>query len=823
MIKSLKSVSRSHTIADQTLPLQLFALGPPEVRLGGSRLAFPTRKTLALLIYLALEGGMQPREHLATLLWPEVSPERSRPSLRNTLGHLQTALRQASGQAQTSYLSVTHNSLGLNPDADIDFDLHTIERAYTLARLDRSSRTLPEGSASLPYLQSAAACQRGDFLAGFSLGDAPGFDDWAAVQREVWNRRLGLILDRLSEIQFVSGEFASATETASHWIALDALNEVAYRRKMRAHFAAGERGQALETYEACRLMLAAELSIEPEPDTAALAERIRTQAPPVHPHARRTAPRPHRPDTSVAFLENLFAGRISEHQALVKCYGRAAAGQPQLVVLRGEAGIGKTRLAREFLAWTSAQGAELLQGSAFESGSHLPFQPLVETLRLRLEGESLPNDLLDEVWSSPLSQLLPELGERYPGLPQAAKEPGALRERGDLEAEVSQTQLFEHFTQLTIALAKRAPLVLFIDDMQWTDSATLDLLQYAIRRWRDSVALENSAAQVLLLVSLRTEALHPMTQPQQTGGPTGLIQWLGRVGRELTPVHLELAPLGERETVQMVLSILAPPGADFAQWLYEETRGHPFYLMETLKDLLERRVLHPKRLTEGHWTFAVDAEHDLGQAVRVPSTVQAVIRSRLNRLSPNAFSLLAGGAVLEQQITFERLCAISNVTEDLALPALDELISGRLLLEAAQLSVASAYTFANDMLRDVVYTEAGDARRRLFHRRALEILEAARDSAAVLAHHALAAGLSQAAFRHNLAAGREALHLSAVSEAIVHFERARQFVREALLPEMPGKTDLRDLYMQLGRAYELGGQTEMAVAIDAERERFLLD
>src|SRR3972149_10924799 len=127
----------------------------------------------------------------------------------------------------------------------------------------------------------------------------------------------------------------------------------------------------------------------------------------------------------------------------------------------------------------------------------------------------------------------------------------------------------------------------------------------------------------------------------------------------------------------MVLSILAPSAGDFAQWLYDETHGQPFYLVETLKDLLERRILHPKRQAEGQWTFAVDAEHDLGQAVRVPSTVHAVIRSRLNRLSPNAFSLLAGGAVLEQRLTFERLCAISQGSEDQALPALDELISGR--------------------------------------------------------------------------------------------------------------------------------------------------
>jgi hypothetical protein len=122
-----------------------------------------------------------------------------------------------------------------------------------------------------------------------------------------------------------------------------------------------------------------------------------------------------------------------------------------------------------------------------------------------------------------------------------------------------------------------------------------------------------------------------------------------------------------------------------------------------------------------------------------------------------------------------------------------------------------------------VYTEAGDARRRLFHRRALEVLEKGGESAAVLAHHALAAGLAQVAFHYSLAAGREALRLSAVSEAIVHFEHALQFVREVLPPELPGEADLRDLYTQLSLAYKLGGQAEKALAVEAERKNLLLD
>lgn len=781
-------------MAKRSSQLHLRLLGPVEVGLGESVLTFPTRKTLALLIYLSLEAGEQPREHLATLLWPESNPERSYASLRNTLGHLQAALRQASGQATTAYLLVTHNALALNPDSEIQLDLHVVERAYALARADRSNRTPPESPVSLPLLQAAAACYRGDFLAGFSLGDAPDFDDWAAVQREVWRRRLGLILDRLSEIQFAQGEFTSTAETASHWIALDVLNEVAYRRKMRAHFAAGERGQALDTYNACRAVLAAELRVTPEPDTEALAMRIRAQ----HRHTP-SALQPARLDTPVAFLENLFTGRTAEHRTLVERYQRAATGQPQFVTLRGEAGIGKTRLATEFLNWAVGQGAETLHGHAFESGSRISYQPLIEAVRPRLERENELKNWLGESWLTPLSQLMPELRERYPEL-----------SRAQIEVAADRTQLFESLVRLTLALANPAPLVLFIDDMQWADSATLDLLHYAARRWRESTA------RVLLLVNLRSESLQPPTQSQSQS----LIEWLAHIEREVKPFHLELQPLGESDTVQMVLSMLMPPAPDFAHWLYKETRGQPFYLMETLKDLLERSALHPKRQAEGKWAFEVDADHDLGQAIRVPSTVRAVIRSRLNRLSPNAFTLLAAAAVLGQQLKFERLCAIANITEDMGLPALDELASGQLLLETARPNNGNAYLFAHHMIWDVVYTEAGDARRRLFHRRALEVLEAAKESTALLAYHALAAGLTEAAFRHSLSAGQEALRLSAINEAVVHFEKAQQLAERASLAGEGFEPDLADLYLQMSQAYKMNGQSKQALDIDDQLSKF---
>jgi DNA-binding SARP family transcriptional activator len=349
---------------------------------GDRLLVFPTRKILALLIYLAVEGGQHPREHLATMLWPESNTERSHASLRNTLGHLQSALRQASNQTDNAYLSVTHTALALNLDAPINLDLSTVGRGYRLARAERSSQTPPDGAASLPLLMAAADAYRGDFLLGFSLSDASDFDDWASNQREVWRRRLSLIVDRLSEIQFARGDFAGTADTGSRWIALDVLNEAAYRRKMRAHFAAGERGQALATFELCHTILNSELDVEPEPDIRALVERIRTQ------HSlQRVTPQP-QIDTPIAFLESLFAGRRTEHQVLVDHYERVVTGQPQIAILQGEAGIGKSRLSREFLRRIGEQGAQLIQGRAFESGSLTLYQPLVEAIRPLFERDS---------------------------------------------------------------------------------------------------------------------------------------------------------------------------------------------------------------------------------------------------------------------------------------------------------------------------------------------------------------------------------------------------------------------------------------------------
>ena len=397
----------------------------------------------------------------------------------------------------------------------------------------------------------------------------------------------------------------------------------------------------------------------------------------------------------------------------------------------------------------------MLRGQAFEADGHLPYQPLTEALRTRLERENAPEDLLTDVWLAELSRLLPELRERYPDL---------LLPVGD--AAEGQAHLFEAVARLGVALAARAPLVVVLDDAHCMDVAARHLLRYALRRWAES------GAPILVLLALRLEDL---------AARAPLASWLAGLEREQEVTHLTLAPLMAEDTTRLVASLASAAVtagavaqqavARLSAQLFARTGGHPFFLLETLKVLLERQA---RPADEGRRMMDGAAAPEDAQTLQsiLPPSVQARIRALLAPLSPAAGALLLATAVLGPQSTFERQCAVADLSEEEALAALEEVLAWSLLRESG--GTAPTYTFSYDLIREAVSTQAGHARRRLFQRRALALLERAGTPVADLVDQALGlgAGLRADGLLYNLATGDDALRQGAVRAALAHAQSA---------------------------------------------------
>ncbi len=776
--------------------LKLSCLGSPEIYHNNQPLTFRTRKTLALLIYLAVEGGQQSREKLTALFWPESDSSRGRGMLRTTLRHL----RKVMDPLDERYLIIDNQTLGFNTTLNVDFDLQLVET--TINKLEQGQ---PQSNDDqfIAKLQMAVDCYRGSFLEGFTLGDTPDFDDWITLQREMWQERANRLFETLTQRYFERGDLGRGIETATRWQAHDPFNEAAALQLIQLHFANHNRTAALQTYEAYQTVVEAEFGVVPSARMEALTKRIRasTIIPMPSPTIEKQAPN-----------DLTFVGRSDEFARLKAIFEQTRQGQTQVAILTGEAGIGKTRLATQFLTWATANGADILTGRAFEAGGRLPYQPLVQCFRSRIAQENAPDDLLPDIWLAELSRLLPDLRDRYPDL----SEPQA-------DESTAQTRLFEAMARLGQALAERGPLLIFLDDAQWADLASLDALQFVLAHWNET------EAPILLLLSARSEAF--ATNAESKSG-------LMRLTSEVSSTRFDLDNLSQEEILGLVTT-LQPNQAKtmdasatseetkattikldvFAEALHTETAGHPFFVTETIKALLEQRILVPAQTSQGGaqlmWrTLTGDTKGRLPFLRVIPMSVRQAILDRLARLTPTAKTLLTSAAVLGQETTFEQLCQVSALEEMAGLDALEALVERRLLLERPEMT--PTYLVAHDLMRDVLYEEVGTARKRILHRRAMTVLPEAEP--ARLAYHALAAGAIDAAFDYSIAAGDAAFALSAADEAVSHYETAHQLLSDTSL-STPEMSVYQHLYTRLGRALELKSTFEAALAIYEELEQ----
>ncbi|MEN9938266.1 MAG: hypothetical protein RLZZ387_4845 [Chloroflexota bacterium] len=725
--------------------LKLHLLGVPRVERDGAPVEVDTRKAIALVAFLAVTGQPHSRDALAALLWPDYDQTHARATLRRTLSALNKAL---GGE----WLDAGRETVSLQR-GDVWVDAEEFARRISATR----GLVGDDGCAeAIAPLTEAVELYRGDFMAGFTLRDSPAFDDWQFFQSESLRRDLAGVLERLMRCHGVRGEYEEAIGHARRWLALDPLHEPVHRDLMRLFAAAGRKSAALHQYRECVRVLEKELGVPPLEETTQLYQAIkenRFTPPPPMTDDRRPSSTQHSAlstqHSALSTQHSLLVGRDSERATLLAAYSSVAA-DGHLVVLEGEGGIGKTRLAEDLLAHVRSGGGVTVAVRCYEGETDLAYGPLSAGLRPFVTQHGAPRWRAEVPphWLSEAARLLPEIAAHVPALPPVPP----------LDSPGAQNRFFEGLSQLLLAVCRGpAPGVLFIDDLHWADAASLDLLTYFVRRLR--------GRPLLVLVTWRSEHV-----------PAGhrLRQLLAEAQRARAATALALGRLGP-DAVEALVQATAGPGApaDFAARLHRETEGLPLFVVEYLA-----AMSHGGAPSDPEWPL-------LG-------SVRDVLHARLASVSETASQILATAAVIGRSFDFDTLREASGRSEEEAVAALEQLTAFGLVDEARagvrgqqpaplpeQPSLSPAYDFSHEKLRALVYEETSLARRRLLHRRVADALaaraSARRDSGAVsgqIAHHYREAGQDALAADHFKSAGMHARALYANAEALAHFRAA---------------------------------------------------
>jgi len=584
-------------------------------------------------------------------------------------------------------------------------------------------------------LERAAALYRGELLAGLAVRE-PSFEAWLLVERERLREHAIDLLAHLAGIRRKRGELDGAIQAALQLLALDPLLESGHRALMRLYVQQGRRGAALRQYQACVSILERELGAEPEPETRQLYNQFLRW--------RDTAADDRPALAELPVHETALIGREAELARLARALGEARARRGRIVALLGEAGIGKTRLAEELAEQAVREGVRVLAGRCYESQQLLPFAPWVELFRAA--GVPADREILDGLeapWRAELARILPELGA-------GQDEPGS-----ETTAAAQHAHLFEAIARLVAKLSAREPLLLTLEDLHWADEMSLRLLAVLGRRVQEWP--------VMLVVTARDEDLPGAPQLQRA------LQELTQGGRL---ARLNLAPLSRGDTAALVRA-LARTGADahatarLADQVWQASEGNPFVVVESMH------------------ASGVKGAGGSETAALLPERVRDLIRSRVERLGPDARKLVAVAAVAGREFDFALLQRAAGQDELEASEALEELVRRKLLR-----AVGERFDFTHDRIRRAVDEGLLAPMRRALHGAIAEALEAlhARDPAQVcdrLAYHyaraerdeKAVAYLTQSAAR----AARSGAHgdaIKALDEALRQLARGRRVAAE---------------------------------------------
>jgi DNA-binding CsgD family transcriptional regulator len=476
-----------------------------------------------------------------------------------------------------------------------------------------------------------------------------------------------------------------------------------------------------------------------------------------------------------SIVSPILVGRAEEVALLETALATVRQGRGQVVLVAGEAGIGKSRLVGELCQRAQASGFTVLNGYCFEDDLVFPYAPLVDALRafLALQPASAIATRLG-LLAAELVKLLPELTLTIPTLqPTPALDPEAEKRRL-FEA------LLQFFSQLTQGQPP-APLLLILEDLHWCDETSLDFLRLLARRI--------TSYPILLVVSYRRDESTPALQ-----------QWVIQLerGRLAHEIHLRPLPEPAVETLlQAIFDLKRPVRAEFLAVLYRLTEGNPFFVEEVLKGLIASGDIF---YADGQW------DRKPIEVLHIPPTVQAAVQRRTAPVSAVARQVLTVAAVIGQRFDYALLQQVTGRADQELVALLKELVAAQLIVEGN----SDHFAFRHALTRQAVYAELLGHERQVLHRAigaAIEQLYADRldTQATDLAYHFDAAGEWDKVLVYAQRAGEQAQALNTPRAAIEQFTRALQAAQQ-----LRQTARLPDLYRARGLAYDLSGDFEQA-------------
>ncbi len=658
-----------------------------------SAIALPS-KSLGLLAFLLLEPGTHTRAELSSLLWGDSDEKKSSASLRQSLKQLRDTLGPL--------LSADGPTVALAAPVHSD-----VERFRALAR---------EGAVE------ALAFDIPHLFAGLTIRDAPEFDEWMDRKRADLMREYRLAIAAAGRTAHKRRDWASAFELGTRWQTADPFSDDATHLVIEVLFLMGERDAALAAYRDYAQLRSREGMSAPGLGVRELASRIEHAS--LHPTPQRVRA------LAAVELPRFTApliGRAREWSTLQQAWERVQDGTGVVVLIDGEWGTGKSRLIDEFAQFAAVSGAVVLRARTFEARAELPYGPLLELLRQAITSAGAVGT--DSASLSEIASILPDVRREFPAVP----EPPARATSGS-------SMLPEAIAQLLLAIAEESPVVIALDDLQWSDSESCQVLHFLAQRLAD--------APICWCYSW-TPGLSA-----RDSAPSRLMRALRALQQH---VRVDLDTLSGREVWQLIRAmgkVQDPDGAKrFAARVYEVTAGNPLYVIELIKTLFARGWIRVDRDTQ-EWIPGESGSGDLLVSELFPDA-HAAIAERVAALPDEQHAVLLTVATAGGPCHTSLLSYVHGISRLRAAHLCDALVERRLVSEHD-----GHYTCAHAVIGQVVLDSMGTSRRREVHRMiALAYTDAAASirrevDPGVVARHAAAGGESAMAFRYAIGASR---------------------------------------------------------------------